>query len=235
MGVLLLGIVLFSLALTLRANQPGLLERDLAGCVWPAGAGVLYAVSAALMAGLTLRALLVLLLMAVAHTLYATLMGLAFAATGDLPPNQPWGPVLEGLTAYPPAVALQVAFVVPFAWVVLRRRVVAPGEMAVPGAELLQRAETPEALLHAILSVEGMQGPRADPALAAVARRARVLLSANAGRPAQPAKCLLPRDWEEEGTEAFVVDEHLQPPLFSGAAETPTPSGESPQDAGTAD
>ena len=197
-GVLLLGVVLFALALNLRANQPGVLESTIPDLVWPLAAGVAYAVAAALMAGRTTRALVLFLLMAVAHTLDATLMGLAFAARGDVPPDLALGAVAEGLMRYPPAVALQVASVLPFAWLVFRRKAVPAGP--VPGAQWLAAAQTPQQLLHAILSVETAQRDGVDPALAAVASRARALLLA-APRLAPPAAAPAPGEQLATPTE----------------------------------
>lgn len=115
-ALVLLGLGLYNLALCLRAAQPGLLDTDLPGYVWPLGAVVIYAVVALFMAGANLRALLLLALCLLAHVLEALLMGLGFLVLAKQPGGLSATVLGQGLWAYPPATLLQVAFVVPFVY-----------------------------------------------------------------------------------------------------------------------
>lgn len=177
-GVLLLGIALFVLALSLRGVQPGVLALPDYAC--PAGAAGLYAIAALLLAGFRVQALIVLGLMWSGHVVYAFLMGCAFAMLVNGGPPSALDALHEGLSAYPPAVLLQVTFVIPavsvLAWPWLPRRDVDEEQ----GFAAVDNARSCRELAQGILSVEAVEGARAEAALASLARRARALLSEEA-------------------------------------------------------
>lgn len=113
-GLVLLGVVLFSLALTLRQAQPGLVNGMLPAWAWPGGILGIYLVVALLTTGACLlRAVVLLAALVGLHVLYALLMGMAFAVQSQAPGGLSSAPLAAGLWEYPPAVLLQAAFVVP--------------------------------------------------------------------------------------------------------------------------
>ena len=192
MGTLLLGVALFLLALSLRDLQPGLLP-DLPAYAAPAGAGVLYVAAALALAGLRLRALLALVLMLAAHVLYAFLMGCAFSlasAAGGAAGTTVVDALLEGLTGHPPAVLLQVAFVVPLVAVLAAPWLPRAGTCEAASFPAVEQARSQQELLQSILSVEHSDPAVAPDALHVLARRARELLTASpaAGQDAPPAE-----------------------------------------------
>jgi len=212
----LLGIVLFALALNLRTNQPGLLELGVPPYAWPAGAGVVYAAAALIYAGFTVQAGLLLVAMAAGHVIYASAMGFAFSVLGDMPPSLSLAGPLEGLVAYPPAVLLQVAFILPAAAVALvpwlRDR--EPGGF--PGEAALAKAGTPAELLHATLSVAAAHGSDVPPALAALASRAQAILLAETAPEGETR--------EEAGEQAVAAEAEqavTQPSEEAPAEDTP--------------
>lgn len=174
MGVLLLGIALFVLALSLRSMQPGLIA--LPAYVCPVVAAGLYVFAALLLAGFRVQALLVLGLMWSGHVVYAFLMGGAFVVLVNDGPASALDALHEGLSAYPPAVLLQVAFLAPavsvLAWPWLPRR-----EAGFPAVD---NAHSCRELAQGILSVEAVDGATAEAALASIARKARALLAEEA-------------------------------------------------------
>lgn len=112
-GLVLLGLALFSLALALHQAQPGLANGS-SPWAWPAGVGVVYVLVAILATRARIaRAAMLLVALLVCHVLYALLMGLAFAVQSQTPGGLSPAPLVMGLSAYPPAVLLQAAFVIP--------------------------------------------------------------------------------------------------------------------------
>ncbi len=142
-GVVLLGVSLLAIAVSLRAAQPGVI--DLPWYVCPAAAGGIYVIAALLMAGWDARALIVLALLAAAHVVDAFVIGCAFSSSlpGRAPATLP-DALYEGLSAYPPAVVLEVAFVLPLVSLLatpwLNRGPTAP----VPGEDAVRRPVTPD-------------------------------------------------------------------------------------------
>jgi hypothetical protein len=113
-GLVLLGVALFALALALRQAQPGLVNGLLPAWAWPLGILAVYLAVALLATGACVpRAAVLLGALLGMHLLYALLMGMAFAVESRTPGGLSPAPLVAGLWEYPPAVLLQAAFVIP--------------------------------------------------------------------------------------------------------------------------
>jgi hypothetical protein len=122
-GLVLLGLALYSLALALRQSQPGLVNAPVPPWVWPAAVGVVYVGVSLVATGARLaRAAALLGALVFAHVVYALLMGLAFAVESQGPGGLSAAPLTAGLTSYPPATFLQAAFVIPLCCTLLGPR-----------------------------------------------------------------------------------------------------------------
>lgn len=173
-GVFLLGVVLFVLAVTLRASQPGLLPFP--HFLWPVGALVLYALVALAVAGPTVRCLELILVAAALHTTYAFLMGCVFTVLEGAQADLSWRVLEEGLMLYPPAVLLQAAVVIPAMVTIVGPWLGAKAALDTPHLAALRSASTPQELVRALLNVEGERGPAAELALQVAARRGMEIL-----------------------------------------------------------
>lgn len=137
MGLVLLGLALYSLALALHHSQPGLVNGDVPAWAWPAGVGVVYVGVALLATGARpARSAVFLAGLVVCHLLYALLMGMAFAVESQTPGGLSPAPLVAGLSSYPPATLLQAAFVIPLCCTLLGGR-----GSAMEGADDVKAAE----------------------------------------------------------------------------------------------
>jgi hypothetical protein len=177
-GLTLLGVGVFTLALLLHDAQPGALGGLPLWWVWPAGALGIYAAGSLIHAGPRPTALLTFGAALVAHLTMAALMALAFGAQAGRALQYDQTFLAAGLWAYPPAVLLQIAFALPCAVALTPGRFASA--QAEASAEALARADTPEQLLAAVIALRSSLGDSAEPAIARVAEQAATILRAGA-------------------------------------------------------
>ncbi len=171
-GVILLGISLLTLSLYLRQAQPG--QLPLPVYVGPAVAALAYVIASFALIGVTVRVLILFAAMLGAHAVYAFIMGCGFGLirgqTGGA-----LGALTEGLIAYPPAVLLQMAFVVPAVGLLLAPRLRGDTGPVAEWLADLEAAQSPEELAAALAAMEIPENVLPEQALEAIVEKARAL------------------------------------------------------------
>ena len=214
-GVVLLGIALLALSVSLRASQPGV-----AWVPWwvaPTCAVAIYVIVSLTLAGLRAPAALLFVAMAVTHALYATVMGCAFSVVAPAPSGGMQATVQAGLTSYPPATALQLAFTLPMAIIVLRPWLAPGRDSTDEHCAGLARATCPEELLRCLIAAEDSQSANAAQVIAATVARARCLLDGDAAPEPEEEDTDVPPEHEPVAEPATIEqateDAPEQPPV----------------------